>query len=158
MVFEQINSPTATWLEGKHSVLREAFAWIRALPAHAPDGITELRGREVYVNVHGYDTLSATQRRWESHRQTIDVQYCISGGEVIDWLPAGALAPQNDYGADKDTEHWQSSATRPTQLVMTPGTFVLFLAGELHRPKLHDGTNAAVRKLVVKIHAPLLMS
>lgn len=156
MVFEQVNSPTAAWLEQRHAVLREALAWIRAMPADAPEGITELRGREMYVNVHSYATLPAMECRWESHRHTIDVQYCISGGEVIDWLPAGSLAPQDDYAEAKDAEHWLPSAVRTTQLVMTPGAFVLFLPGELHRPKVHDGANASVRKLVVKINAPLL--
>jgi len=158
MILEQLNSPTAAWLAQHHAVLREAFAWIRALPADAPEGITELRGRDMYVNVHGYATLPAAECRWESHRHTIDVQYCIRGGEMIDWLPAGSLAPRNDYVEAKDTEFWHPSAARPTQLVMTPGTFALFLPGELHRPKGYDGTNAAVRKLVVKIHAPLLLT
>jgi beta-galactosidase beta subunit len=36
---------------------------------------------------------------------------------------------------------------------MIPGTFVLFLPGELHRPKILDGQNADVRKLVFKIQA-----
>jgi YhcH/YjgK/YiaL family protein len=155
MILEQINSPTATWLEQRHAVLREALGWIRNVPRNAPDGIIELRGREMYANVHGYATLPAAECRWESHRHTIDVQYCLDGGEAIDWLPAGSLAPKNDYVQAKDTEFWIPAATRSTQLVMTPGTFVLFLAGELHRPKGHDGTHDSVRKLVVKIHAPL---
>lgn len=158
MVFAPINSPTATWLEQHHPVLREAFAWIRALPTDAPEGTTELRGPELYVNVHSYATLPSNECRWESHRHTIDVQYCIGGGELIDWLPVGSLASMNDYVEAKDTEHWQPSAALTSQLRTSAGMFALFLPGELHRPKVQDGINAAIRKLVVKIHAPLLLS
>lgn len=127
------------------------------MPAEVAEGITELRGRDLYVNVHSYATAAAAGCRWESHRHTIDVQYCITGGEIIDWLPSGSLMPQQDYAIDKDTEHWQPATTgRPTQLMMASGTFALFFAGELHRPKVSDRSNRGIRKLVVKIHAPLL--
>jgi YhcH/YjgK/YiaL family protein len=157
MIFAPLSSPTAAWLEQHHPVLREALAWIRNLPPCPTEGVTELRGSDLYVNVHGYATVPEQECRWESHRHTIDVQYCIAGGEIIDWLPAGALQPRNDYVEAKDTEFWHPSSARPSQLVMTPGAFALFLPGELHRPKGRDGTHATVSKLVVKIHAPLFL-
>jgi YhcH/YjgK/YiaL family protein len=36
---------------------------------------------------------------------------------------------------------------------MIPGTFAIFFPNELHRPKVFDGENPNVRKLVFKIHA-----
>ncbi len=158
MFFEHLDSTTAHAIETRFPVLREAFAWIRAMPAHQPDGITELRGTDMYVNVHGYATLPAPECRWESHRHTIDVQYCISGGEQIEWLPSGALRSMDDYNAAKDAEHWHASEIAATRLSMFAGAFVVFLPGELHRPKIADSTHADVRKLVVKIHAALLQS
>ncbi len=157
MFFDHIDSVTARTLESRFPALRKAFAWIRAMPPTPADGITELRGPAMYVNVHGYATLPADQCRWESHHHTIDVQFCIGGGEQIDWLPDGTLAPMNNYDAEKDTEHWRSAeATSPTRLRMFPRAFVVFLPGELHLPKIADGSHPEVRKLVVKIQAHLL--
>lgn len=157
MFLDQIDSPAAQVFASRFPALRDAFSWIRAMPAGQPDGIVELRGTSMYVNVHGYATAPASACRWESHRHTIDVQYCIDGGECIDWMPPGSLAPMNDYDATRDVEHWlPADPVVATRLCMSPRTAVVFLPGELHRPKVADGAHGAVRKLVVKIHADLL--
>jgi beta-galactosidase beta subunit len=39
---------------------------------------------------------------------------------------------------------------------MTKGTYVVFLAGKPHLPKVADGTNTAVRKAVFKIDTSLI--
>ena len=156
MIFEHISSPTTAAIERQFPALKTAFEWIRSLPATPADGIIELPETEMFANIHGYNTLDTTKCRWESHRRTVDLQYCISGGEQIDWISAGALQPMNDYNETKESEHWHPSDVTPTKLRMGPGSFVIFFQGELHRPKVADGVNPAVRKLVVKIPAKLL--
>lgn len=153
MVFAELESTTARWLEQKSPIFEEAFSWIRAMPPDAGSGITELHDTRMYVNVHGYSTIPKSECRWESHRRTIDIQYCISGGEIIDWLPDGALAPKNDYSSEKDTEYWLDQQASPAVLRVLPGMFALFFPGELHRPKATDGIHTSIRKLVVKIDA-----
>jgi YhcH/YjgK/YiaL family protein len=156
MIYDSLNSETTQWLRQCCPALREAFDWIRALPGAPSQGITELRGKQMYVNVHGYDTLSADQCNWESHRHTMDLQYCISGGEVIEWLPSVKLEPSDAYNAAKDTQKWRGKIVSRTQLSMFPGAYAIFLPNELHRPKVGDGINPNVYKLVVKIHEELL--
>jgi biofilm protein TabA len=157
MIHDTLNTLTTEQLCEWSPVFREAFEWIRGLPECPPPGITELRGRSLYVNVHGYDTLPVGQCLWESHRHTIDLQYCIAGGEIIEWGSGSGLEAQGDYHAEKDTQKWRREPPEPcTQLQMFPGTYAIFLPNELHRPKIHDGVNDGVRKLVVKISAELL--
>lgn len=144
------------WLLRWSPVLCDAFDWIRALPPNPALGITELRGNKMYVNVHGYDTLPTGKCKWESHRHTIDLQYCISGGEIIEWLHDVRLEPDGEYNAAKDTQKWSGMTTACAQLHMFPGAYAIFLPNELHRPKICDGVNANVLKLVVKIDAKLL--
>lgn len=151
MIHDLLHSTTTKLLEARHPELTRAFDWLRAMPASPTDGVTELDGPEFFVNVHGYETKPADQCRWESHRHTIDIQYCISGGEGIDWAPPGTLQSLNDYDAVKEVEHWRGDTT--ARLMMIPGSYVVFLPNELHRPKIHDGTHKTVKKLVFKIHA-----
>lgn len=43
-----------------------------------------------------------------------------------------------------------------TDIRMVPGTFAVFFPGELDRPKIYDGRNDLVHKLVVKIDMALI--
>lgn len=155
MIHDTLNSSTTQWLKQCYPALREAFDWICALSGTPAPGVTELHGSMMYVNVHGYDTLPVGQCNWESHRHTIDLQYCIRGGEVIDWLPEGMLEPNGEYNAVKDIQKWHGTILSGTHMRMTPGAYSIFLPNELHRPKVSDGNNTNAYKLVVQIHEDL---
>lgn len=156
MISDRLDSVTTDWLSRQSDVFKEAFAWLRAMPASTPDGRVDLRGDRLYALVQGYETQPAAESRWESHRRTIDIQYVFQGGETIDYHRPGVLTPNNDYDAEREVEFFQPSAPPAATLVMSPGTYVVFLANEPHRPKGADGINAAVRKVVVKIDASLI--
>ena len=137
-------------------VLRRAFSWIRQLSAQAPDGVTELEGRDVYVNVHAYELRRREDCVWESHRQTADIQYCLEGGELIDWTPVAPALSAVSYDTEKDFEIWPGELAAAETIHLQPGRFVIFLPGELHRPMIVEGVEAHIRKLVVKIHERFL--
>lgn len=157
MISDRLDSSTTDWLSKQSPVFKTAFAWLRAMPPAPADGITELDGTRLYVHVQGYDTKPAAECRWESHRRTIDIQYIFHGGEAIDYQRPGILEPNNDYDPAREVEFWKPTAAPAATLLMTAGTFVVFLANEPHRPKGGDGTNASVRKAVFKIDASLIV-
>ena len=156
MIYDVLDSDCVDWIASRQLPLKEAFAWLRAMPINVPDGNFQLADCGASVNVHGYDTKAPEDCRWESHRRTVDLQCCITGSEIIEWVPVGSLRPLNDYVETKDTEHWAAAQISTTRLRMTPRTFVLFLPNELHRPKVRDDESIAVRKLVIKFDAELL--
>lgn len=156
MISDRLESSTTDWLSRQSDVFKEAFAWLKAMPASQPDGRVDLHGDRVFILVQGYHTLPADKCRWESHRRTIDIQYIFDGGEAIDYHRPGVLTPNNDYDETREVEFWQPSAPPAATLVMSAGTYVVFLANEPHRPKGADGVNAAVRKAVFKIDASLI--
>lgn len=137
-------------------VFRRAFEWIRALPPEPKEGITELEGHSLYVNVHGYATRARENCVWESHRHTADLQLCLSGGELIDWTPIRFEGESTRYDDAKDFEAWPEGIVPATTLRLEGGMFAIFLPGELHRPVIADGKNVSIRKLVVKIDARFL--
>ncbi|HAB19072.1 MAG TPA: YhcH/YjgK/YiaL family protein [Verrucomicrobiota bacterium] len=137
-------------------VLKRSFEWIKSMPTDLPEGIVELEGRELYVNVHGYETKPPQACRWESHRHTADLQFGIAGGELIDWTPLQPTVTSESYDAVKDFEIWPSSIVPAETTRLDSRRFVIFLPGEIHRPVVFDGANDRIRKLVVKIHARYL--
>jgi YhcH/YjgK/YiaL family protein len=140
----------------RNAVWREAFDWISRLPAAPAHGIYELRNRQVYANVHGYETRPREACRYESHRVYVDVQYCIVGGEIIEWHPLGDLRPKDEYDGAKDVMHHHSPMQPGAMLRMVPGSFAIFFPEDGHMPKVADGVHPRVEKLVVKIDRMLL--
>ena len=140
----------------KHSVWDEALNWLRAMPPGIVPGIHQLRGDSMYANVHGYDTKPRAACRYESHRRYIDLQYCLSGGECIEWQPLDSLKPKDDYDGQKDVVHYHSPEHPSAVLRMSSGTFAIFRPEDGHMPKIADGIHAAVAKVVIKIDVCLL--
>jgi YhcH/YjgK/YiaL family protein len=136
--------------------LRQALDWMAKMPGDQPDGIVELQGRKLYINVQGYATKPRVDCAWESHRHTADLQFCLSGGEHIDWTPAQSPFPSLSYNEGSDFDFWPPQIETKLTVPLTAGCFVIFLPGELHRPVVTDIQNARIRKAVAKIHADLL--
>jgi YhcH/YjgK/YiaL family protein len=156
MISDRLDSSTTEWLARQSDVFKQAFAWLTAMPASQPDGRIDLDEDRIFILVQGYDTLPADQCRWESHRRTIDIQYIFEGGEAIDYQRPGVLTPNNDYDDKREVEFWQPTAPPAATLLMSAGTYVVFLANEPHRPKGSDRVNRAVRKAVFKIDASII--
>ncbi len=129
---------------------RFAFDWLKKLPANPEPGIRELQGKDIYVNVHGYDTLPREQCRYESHRRYVDLQYCIRGGEMIDWQLASTLTPAGPFDESMDLQFYEMG-TSLTQIQMLPGSFAIFFSSDAHLPKRSDGLQSSVSKLVIKV-------
>jgi biofilm protein TabA len=156
MIVGSIRQKELTGFLSQMPILRRAFEWIRALPPEPTEGITELEGRELYVNVHGYQTRPRDNCIWESHRHTTDLQFGLAGGELIEWSPIQYPRASTSYDLAKDFETWPGDIEPVNTLRLERDGFVIFLPGELHRPMIADGVNNDVCKGVVKIHARFL--
>ncbi|MDA1043601.1 MAG: YhcH/YjgK/YiaL family protein [Verrucomicrobia bacterium] len=156
MILSSLDNRQTLALLRKSAAFGPAFDWLTKHALTASDGITELQGASYYVNVHGYDTQAREACRWESHRQTVDLQFCISGGERIDWASHQPLGLSSVYNPQTDTDIWPGELCAEQTFVLRSGCFVIFLPGELHRPMITDDENGSTRKLVVKIPGGLL--
>jgi len=139
-----------------HPVWVEALNWLRGMPPDLVPGIHPLRGEQMFANVHGYETQRREACRYESHRRYIDLQYCISGGECIEWESRDSLKPKDEYDAQKDVVHYHPPEHPSGVLRMSPGVFSIFRPDDGHMPKVADGINTAVAKVVIKIEIGLL--
>jgi biofilm protein TabA len=132
-----------------------AFDWLKTVTPATPLGIQQLQGDDIYVNVMKYGTLPAEQCRFETHRKYVDLQYTITGAEVIDWKRSSELAPAGPFDEPKDLQFYLPGPTL-TRVHMLPGCFGIFFPSDAHRPKVFDGIHPDVFKLVVKINLHLV--
>jgi YhcH/YjgK/YiaL family protein len=166
MIFARIEQTAAyrPLLQGK--VWDEVFAWIDHFDPTMPDGIHTIRGEEIFVNLHRYDTLHRNDCRWESHRRYLDLQFCIEGEETIDIVNRSLLSDDGTYDEEKDLLFhlpeipsrsssspassrggpssgggevpmpYSPSTIRYSELPMSPGAFAIFMPTDAHRPKV----------------------
>ncbi|OGY30942.1 MAG: hypothetical protein A3C02_01085 [Candidatus Andersenbacteria bacterium RIFCSPHIGHO2_02_FULL_45_11] len=136
-------------------VWQRAFSWITQNAQQLSDGEHEIIGRDMYANIHTATTMPESEGVFEVHKEYIDLHYCLSGGEIICHSPIGVLAKKTPFDTEKDYQLFLPPK-QSSNVTMQPKSFAIFFPGELHMPKVTDGTNKTVQKVVVKIKASLL--
>jgi YhcH/YjgK/YiaL family protein len=131
--------------------LAKAFEHLARLAAAVPaDGKLELEGKDVYAIVQSYETKPAAEKKWEAHRNYIDIQYVAEGVEAMTWAPIQKLTPAADYSPEKDVVNFKPAAGSP--VVVEKGSFAVFFPEDGHQPGVQSGAaSVKVRKIVVKV-------
>ena len=160
MLHASFNHPDTYRLLLSAPVWKEVFAWIESRDPDLPDGIHSIRGEEIFVNQHRYETLPREKCRWESHRRYIDLQFCLEGAEIIDVTNRDLLIDDGTYDEEKDLLFYHDRLANPigrpqpagySPLLMAPGSIAIFTTTDAHRPKVAVTDPARILKFVVKI-------
>lgn len=133
--------------------MQKAFAWLQAnctnpdLPAR-----TEIDGKTIYALVQEYETLTGGGLvKCEAHRGYIDIQYIVSGEEMMGWAPLDNLQNPTAYNPEKDVLFGEVSTAELTPVQVRAGHAAIFYPEDAHAPKLAVGKPCAVRKIVIKV-------
>jgi YhcH/YjgK/YiaL family protein len=119
-------------------------------------GIYELQGKDMYVQVSNIDTAPKEDKKPEVHRKYIDVQYLVEGKEKIGFaVDTGKNKVSEEYIEEKDVLFYEECENE-SELIMTPGAFVVFFPNIVHRPACKYGENLKIKKVVIKINKTLL--
>lgn len=159
------------WLNGwqvvpDESINRKAFAisyfrnkdrWDKAFAFLRDNDLSALElkryvidGDNVYAPVSEYLTKNEEDARYEAHRAYIDIQYVVSGKELIGVAPMSAKMDELEpYNQANDIEFF--TVRGGENRLATPGKFFIFFPEDAHRPGLKDVENSPVRKVVVKV-------
>ncbi len=114
--------------------------------AELPDGKYEISGDRVYAIVDRAQGRKVSDGQLEGHRKYLDIQYVISGEELMGWRPSAGLVNAVPYDATKDLEFFEGE---PESIVrVPPGSFAVFLPTDAHLPLIGDGP---IHKVVVKV-------
>jgi len=130
--------------------IARGLAWLASFSPAFLDGRHEIDGDNVFALVQSYDTVAPTDKRFESHRDYIDIQYLHAGREVIFHAPLGQLTPETTYDAARDFTLYEDP-TESTPLALAPGHFALFFPHDGHKPGCFSGPSARIRKVVIKV-------
>lgn len=132
------------------------FAWLRNCRDVPPGQKTEFAGDKLFAKALRQDTGIRDAFKWETHREYIDLQYIVGGGEIIEWVPAAKLVPDGSYDAATDFQFYLP-AEPDALLTMKDGLFAFLFPEDGHKPLVADGENRHVHKVIAKIHRSLLV-
>ena len=132
--------------------LQKAFDFLRGRDLlKLPEGRVEIDGDRVFALVQRYETEMASAPKFECHRKYIDVQFIVSGREIICWAPVGAMDVTAAYDAARDICFGMVAAGKWTPLLMEAGQLMVLWPEDAHAPKGAAGTPSPVMKIVIKV-------
>ena len=118
---------------------------------HLPDGEVEIQGRQLFVRIMSYVPKLAAENRFETHQIYADLQYLVSGAEIMQTARMKDLTPLTDYDTKGDYRFFEASGGT-TDLIVQVGEFAVFYPNQAHRPSCsYKGYSGLVRKLVFKV-------
>ncbi len=132
--------------------LQKAITFLRTRNLHGlPDGRVEIEGDRVFALVQRYETMITDAPKFECHRTYIDVQFIVSGEEVIGWAPLSRMAITEAYDAGKDICFGTVVKGKWTPVHLQAGQLAVLWPEDGHAPKLAGGVSSPVMKIVVKV-------
>lgn len=117
-------------------------------------GEISLIGEEVFAKIMRYDTTENNNDMVEAHNQYVDIQFLISGSELIKVYDRELLEIKKDYSAVTDCEFFNPAVgARLCNLTLNPGYFAVLFPQDAHLAALNPVDEpVSVHKIVIKIH------
>lgn len=109
---------------------------------------------EIHVTVEEYETQESNEKRFESHREYIDLQYVIAGSEIIEVSDIVNLRDSTPYNKEKDIIFYEDVIThkRTEKVILNADNFAVLFPEDGHKPGVICDHKQRVRKAVFKIH------
>jgi YhcH/YjgK/YiaL family protein len=115
-----------------------------------PMGKHPIDGDSVFALAMQSPSRDPSVGRFEAHQAYIDIQYLVSGEEMIGVAPVEGLKVATPYDSGKDIVFYAVPATYK-ELNIRPGHFAVFFPGEGHLPMCHSHGPHQLHKVVVKV-------
>ena len=130
-----------------HEGFDKAFAFLRrAAQENLPVGRYEIDDDRVFAFIQEY--TSKTESSFEAHKNYIDIQFILSGTEVMKVCDISQVKISVPYTEDvmffEDNE-------RASVAVVEAGEYGIFFPWDAHKPGLCFDTPEEVKKVVVKV-------
>ncbi len=128
--------------------ISKSFEYIKATDLKTlPAGKYPIDGENIFALVSEYKTKSEQEGKLEAHKKYIDVQYVISGEELMGYVPLGGQRILDQYKEENDIVFFtgDKSFTKVSE-----GMFAIFFPEDVHMPGIKTGESSPVKKLVIK--------
>lgn len=132
-----------------HSFFPIAFECLESHDwSQVPDGRFEIAGEDVFAIVDRRTGKGTADARLEIHRRYIDIQFLISGNDVMGYRPLADCRFAEPFCDERDVGFL---GDRPTTWVdVQQDCFAIFYPWDAHAPM---GTDGHFHKVVVKVRA-----
>lgn len=129
---------------------QKAFEYLKTTDLlSAPPGKTEIEGESLFASVAEYLPKNREEVRYESHEKYIDIQYVISGKELMGITSREKVVVDESYNKEKDITFYTFDGG--VYRLATPAGFFIFFPDDMHRPSISTGDTVFVKKVVIKI-------
>lgn len=114
-----------------------------------PLGKTTIDGDLVYINVMETKAQPIEERKYEVHKNYMDIQIDLIGTERVDTGDYHQVTLE-DYHQENDVA--AASSEDLAQCILGPGNFIICMAREPHKPNIAVSDDTFLKKAVVKVH------
>lgn len=133
-----------------HPSFSRAFAWLETYDSTTRDGRYEIGGTDLIAIVQRYETAPDCQKKWETHRFNGDIQFMVSGSELVGYAPREFLSVRTPYDAEKDAEFYEPPTGANSRFSLAAGSFAVFFPEDGHQPGVMEVGPGNVHKVVIK--------
>ena len=138
------------------AVVRALEAFLAQDIANRAPGRYELEGDQLFCLVQDAVPRTVADSQSEAHHRYADIQIPVGATERFGFsLPQAGLAPNDDHLEARDLAFYPTPANE-FFMDVEPGSYVIFLPTELHRPCIAISDKTEFRKVVIKVHSSLL--
>lgn len=135
-----------------------AFEFLRTLTPQTEDKKYPIQGDDIFAIVMSYRTFSPETALFEAHKEYVDIQTVLVGGEGFECDFCDGLSTQTPYDKSRDIALYKRTRPGITRVDVYPGTFVMLYPNDAHMPGLMIGNEEKViKKVVIKIKKELII-
>lgn len=129
--------------------LKRGFEFIRSTNLHElATGRHEIAGSDVFALVSEYETKAPEDCLPEAHRIYTDIQFIISGEELIGHAALVSQPEIVPYQPEKDIAFFDAETT---PVLVCQDMFTVFFPHDIHRPGVQVSGPENVKKIVIKV-------
>jgi len=137
MILDQIDN--ARLYLGLNTRFAKAFEILKDKTlAQKEDGKYPVDGDKLYYTIQRYTTKPLSEGKLETHRKYIDIQFLLSGVELLGYAPLKGLTVSEEYNPQKDIAFFQTP-DEITKVKLEPGLFCILFPDDAHLPALAAG-------------------
>ena len=124
MISANINEAMLENYKKVHPRFEAAFEGLKKLVAeNAEVGKYEIDGTDIYAMVQEYVTAPFSEKKFEIHKEYIDIQYIVSGEEAMGFESLDKLTPIGDYKPDAQLFYMNDTYDK---INLSVGEYVVF--------------------------------
>ena len=153
MIVSALNDKMIENYKKVHPRFDMAFEALREYAAKEDlaDGKYEIDGKNIFIAVMSGPTKPEADKSFEVHRDYIDIQYIVSGSEIMGNESLDKLTPITEYKPDVQKLALNDEYDK---VKLSAGEFAIFFPYEPHAPGIAvNDVPCEVKKIVVKVLA-----